>query len=480
MRPVPLAALAVFAFPLFAQAPLVEKIEVSVVNVDVTVTDRHGNPVHGLTRDDFEIFEDGVIQPISNFYVVEGSTGFSRSNLPAEAGAPSDDRFRRKVLLIIDRHSLTPYERDRALARIEEFINDRFRGGEYDWSIAAVDTTLRMLLPPTSDKRAIHDALDQIRKGRMPRPPDSPNPTEAQLWEAALAGRNTVDALVEAVRAFGAADGKKIVLLLSGQLLPNNWNVAIGRYRWSLNLELEKFMTLTRNELIEEANASNVNLYIVNPEASNDSSMYWIARETGGRLLPGNRVADSLSRFDAGSSNFYSLGYRPTHADDGMYHRIKVVLKNGSYALQYRTGYSSLPDQQQITRTLGSSFGTFMMSGSAIPVSVTFEKQRDADEAVIMWMKTTVPTEKLTFVPTADGSSSRVDIYISIFDSMGTNVWSVQLTRDANLAKNDSSAGTFNEKTEVYLVKGKPYRVVVAVRDQLSEAVGVTQQVVKF
>ena len=36
--------------------------------VDVTVTDAKGNPVHGLTRDDFTVEEDGHPQPISGFY----------------------------------------------------------------------------------------------------------------------------------------------------------------------------------------------------------------------------------------------------------------------------------------------------------------------------------------------------------------------------------------------------------------------------
>lgn len=474
MRSVPLAALALFACPLLAQAPLVEKIEVSVVNVDVTVTDSEGNPVRGLARDDFEIFEDGVPQAITNFYVVDaGQAALAQPE-------PQDDRFRRKVLLIIDRHSVTPYERNRAIERVEEFINDRFRGGEYDWSIAAVDTpspferqqVLRMLLPPTSDKQAIHDALDEIRRGRMPPSLiDMARPTEMQLWEAALAGRSTIDAIVEATRAFGAANGKKILLLLTGQLLPNDSRIA--------NLHLAKFISETRNELIEEANASNVNLYIMNPESISDTSLYWIARETGGRLLPGNRIADSLKKFDDGSSNFYSLGYKPTHSD-GKYHRIKVRVKRGDYALQYRDGYTNLPEPQQIERTLGSSFGTFMISGSAIPVTLAFDRQRKVEDGVIVTMKTTVPTEKLSFIPSSDGSSSRVDIFVSVFDSTGRNVWSVRLTRDALLGKNDAQEGTFNEATEVFLEKGKRYRIVVAVRDEVSEAVGVAEKLVEF
>src|SRR3954447_26980897 len=80
-----------------APPPLVEKIEVSVVNVDVTVTDRRGQPVSGLTRDDFEILEDGKPQPISNFYVVDAVQ--AKSDARAEVGVdvsqpPSPERFR--------------------------------------------------------------------------------------------------------------------------------------------------------------------------------------------------------------------------------------------------------------------------------------------------------------------------------------------------------------------------------------------------
>jgi len=463
-RPVTLFALLIAASPLLAQAPLVEKIEVSVVNVDVTVTDRAGKPVRGLTPDDFEIFEDGAPQTITNFYVVEDRQ--SCLSCPAgQAGLPvlHDERFRRKVLVLIDSYSMTPFERNRALERLEEFINDRFRGGEYDWSIGAIDSGLRILLPPTSDKRAIHDALDEIRRGHVPRLSLDLQPDRLDLWEKVHAGRQSIDAIAEATRAFASTSGKKVILLLTGQLLLNDWGVA--------DLRLSKEITLTRDYLIHEANASNVNFYIINPEgiAAGDPSMYWIARETGGRLMPGNRVEESLRQFDTGSSNFYSLGYQPKHPDDSKYHRIHVRVKKGHYALQYREGYINLPEAQQIERTLGSTFGTFLIAGSAIPVTIAFDEPRKVDGAVIVPMRTTVPAEQLAFV----SNLGRVDIYISIFDSSGRNTWFVHLLRDVR-------PGNLNETTEVYLTKGKPYRIVVAIRDQISEAVGVTQQLVRF
>ena len=70
--------------PLMAVAALAlqlsESIEVRVVNVDVVVADRDGKPVTGLTKDDFEIFEDKKPQVITNFYEVRGG-------VPAETGA---------------------------------------------------------------------------------------------------------------------------------------------------------------------------------------------------------------------------------------------------------------------------------------------------------------------------------------------------------------------------------------------------------
>ena len=36
-----------------------ETIDVNIVNVDVWVTDKKGNPITGLTMDDFEVLEDG-------------------------------------------------------------------------------------------------------------------------------------------------------------------------------------------------------------------------------------------------------------------------------------------------------------------------------------------------------------------------------------------------------------------------------------
>src|SRR5258707_14639426 len=85
-----------------AQQPLTEKIDVNLINVDVTVTSK-GHSIQGLTKDDFEIREDGVLQTITNFDAVENAPALAVDNGVAMTPSPAaDERFRRKVLLIVD------------------------------------------------------------------------------------------------------------------------------------------------------------------------------------------------------------------------------------------------------------------------------------------------------------------------------------------------------------------------------------------
>src|ERR1700688_3137932 len=47
------------------------RINVTLVQVDAVVTDARGKPVTNLTADDFEVFQDGKTQTITNFAFVD-------------------------------------------------------------------------------------------------------------------------------------------------------------------------------------------------------------------------------------------------------------------------------------------------------------------------------------------------------------------------------------------------------------------------
>lgn len=118
-----------------------EVVEVSIVDVDVYVTDKNGNRVTGLKKGDFAVFEDGKLVDVSNF------AELSRSALPtreapatappvggtadADAKAPVADPERRLSLVVfLDNLHLRPEHRTRAVEQIRKFLFQNVRAGD--------------------------------------------------------------------------------------------------------------------------------------------------------------------------------------------------------------------------------------------------------------------------------------------------------------------------------------------------------------
>jgi VWFA-related protein len=533
-----------------APAPLVEKIEVSVVNVDVTVTDRRGQPVPGLTRNDFEIFEDGKLQPVSNFYAVDNAR--ARSDVPSETpqDSPSPDRFRRKVLVLIDNLNTTPHARNVALDKLETFVNDHFDDGRYDWSIATIDTRVHLVLPMTSDKKTLHSVVTDIRRTgtrkaiKAPiehsefrsisamatlatRDPDIQNARKelADKWVSAptidmmddeaaqkdqmISARSSTEAILDAARAFGNSAGRKVILLVTGNLPLGSLSPidrpasdpAAGGHAEDI-VSSDRTLDTMREVLVREANASNTSIYIVSAEgldpaaqdvvnsmsesprarsnANNTSPMFWLAKETGGAYLPGNRIDQSFVDFDRRSASFYSLGYVPLHAEDNRYHRLTVrVKKHSDYQLQYRDGYSSAPTDMQITRALRSPLGAFMQPSTMDVKLIVGEPQYRGIVAIVP-IKASMSMESLQYITDARGSRTRLHVYVSIFDSDGRNLTVAKAFADIAIQPNESATGPMTVTIPpLELAKGT-YRVVVAVRDELTDHVGLVSQKVEI
>src|SRR4051794_2722412 len=123
----------------------IDVVNVSVVNVDAYVTDKKGNPVTGLTRDDFELFENKRPVQITNFYSVSGGKATAPGTpapptAPAAPGAaiavplppqeldarPSEDQ-RLRLVLYVDNYTLRPFNRNRVMRELRAFIGQKLR-----------------------------------------------------------------------------------------------------------------------------------------------------------------------------------------------------------------------------------------------------------------------------------------------------------------------------------------------------------------
>jgi len=116
-----LALLAVPMRPALGQEPPVagsyhDVAQVNLVNVEVVVTDKTGRRVAGLGKDDFEVSEDGILVPVTNFFAggPMRSAGVAGTAAPPEAGPPPLEQ-RLSLVIFVDNVGISPAQRNVAL-----------------------------------------------------------------------------------------------------------------------------------------------------------------------------------------------------------------------------------------------------------------------------------------------------------------------------------------------------------------------------
>lgn len=135
-----------------------EVIDVHVVNLPVRVTGRDGQPVTGLTAEDFTLREDGKKVDITNFFEVPARprSDTAPSDAPVEvASEPST------VVFLIDDFAVDLQNRRLAMGQLRGLIEGGL-GDTTDIVLAHYDGTLRIIQQPTRDPGQLLSALDSI------------------------------------------------------------------------------------------------------------------------------------------------------------------------------------------------------------------------------------------------------------------------------------------------------------------------------
>ncbi len=115
---------------------------VDLINVTATVTDSSGRFVSGLTRDDFEIYEDGVLQPTSHF---------ETERVPVSLG------------IVVDTSGSMVGERwVAAQAALNRFLIDLL-GSQDEVFLYRFDNRPELVQPWTSDRRAASRKLTGVQ-----------------------------------------------------------------------------------------------------------------------------------------------------------------------------------------------------------------------------------------------------------------------------------------------------------------------------
>ena len=149
-----------FASTVFAQVPYIETFEVRLHNLDVVVTDARGNPVRGLTKDDFVVLENGVPQPVTNFSLYDTSASTASSVNAAAAGpetfvaVPPPPRH---FVFFIDEIEVQRNARQKLYRRVQEFV-EAMRDGDVA-SVVRPTAPNKVVQEFTGDRAAIESAL---------------------------------------------------------------------------------------------------------------------------------------------------------------------------------------------------------------------------------------------------------------------------------------------------------------------------------
>ncbi|HEX8172294.1 MAG TPA: VWA domain-containing protein [Thermoanaerobaculia bacterium] len=158
-RFVSLAAVLLAASLLYAQQ-FGDAVQVSVVEVPVTVVDRSGNAVADLTKPDFELFDDGRKVPIEYFERVDMNRVSEES---AREHVPPPRVATRHFLLMFDLANSSPGSISRASEAAKQFIDSGLR--ERDLVAVAVFTAesgARMITSFTNNRVLLENAVTTL------------------------------------------------------------------------------------------------------------------------------------------------------------------------------------------------------------------------------------------------------------------------------------------------------------------------------
>ncbi|HEX8252519.1 MAG TPA: VWA domain-containing protein [Thermoanaerobaculia bacterium] len=298
-----------------------ETLDVSIANVDVFVTDRAGKRVYGLTRDDFEIYENGIRKEISNFSEFSERSAAARVGVEAEAPSEAAPREKRTIVIFFERMQLPNFAVDSIVAELRNVLRRTVAAGdtvsvviwsrhegtkylEFTDDAGAIDKAVggirgEALRAQLNNAEAVREEAAALRQfdadaaaaqananaARTPRDKgesSSPPPARVQAQGASRSDASLqlpmlvaygemkvrVAAINSTIHAMAGIDGKKVLLLATrrlGEVAGAEFAYGSGHPYIPYHLRQRFGTAQLLDEMIDAANASGVTIYPIYP-----------------------------------------------------------------------------------------------------------------------------------------------------------------------------------------------------------------------
>lgn len=445
---------------------------VEVVDVDVSVLDRHRIPVRDLTARDFAVLEDGAARPIVAFTPVDLPPR-EQPSAPWLADVAPDiqtnefPREGRLIVILMDRSINT--ESLPVARRIAERAVDQLRPGDL---AAVVYSSFGVPQNFTSDRRRL---LAAIRQPLVGLPADD----SGEAGEC-FCGLCTLDSIADVAESVQDVRQRRKMLFFIGSSIPMQSSGSCGGV-----------IAHARDRAIRAAGAGNVTIYTFDPSglrtlmpgasASGGSSPAAIFRSasanlarqgnlmvlpdhTGGRAVFNNDASSALPEVFRESDSYYVLGFNPAHAD-GRFHEIKVKVAKRDVILQARRGYYAAggkpraltPQPRDMTPLLhGAISGLWPKTDLPLVVSaapVAMPGMRSAAVPIVLALDQTPPHD------------ATMDVLVGAYDRNGRSLASSRQTLSVAPRRADAATFSYELLARLELKPGR-YEIRAAVEDK--------------
>lgn len=329
-------ALALLPFALAQQPQFRSRVD--LVQVDVVVIDRRGNPVTGLTAADFAVIADGQPQTVSQFAAFEiplGSRQVDRRDIPAPQDVFSNEGppAPRALVIVIDSFHLTTDAED--LERLRQALASMLTNAAEQDDVAIVFTGRSDLsVPFTRDPARQIRAINNVKTAATPRARRSTREAVVDVQTSLWTVRNVI-------RVLSGSPYSRRAILYVGEgsvvpLMPPGGGEVLEQVRMT----------------VEAATRAGVVMYGIDPRGVLDAFEYRTHRvqrdflsalvlDTGGRVVAG--AADTrgeIRKVIRENGAFYVLGFVPAPLpNDDKFHAIEVRVRNPDWRVMARKGY---------------------------------------------------------------------------------------------------------------------------------------------
>ena len=423
-------------------AATVIRTQSRLVQLDVTVLDKAGQPVTDLTQADFTVYEAGQPQSIRNF------EAFNQHQLPASAaqqGINSTADLQRLApnapvtVLVLDELNTAFEDTSFARTQIRKYLTSQpARLAQPTCLLVATDAGFEQVQDYTTDRQRLLDALQKLR----PYYPAALMRTGGSPEGRAIRFAQTLASLQQVAQASIGHKGRKNVVWVGhgfdGIDLRNEPDHQVqlvkGAAERAVNLLRDAHVTVyTIDPTLTTTTAAELNVEVQTDPAdfaaethnrsdpfSDTVSFNTLAPETGGRAFSLNNALDQqIGASVAEGSAYYSLAYVPAGEIDpkNPYRRIDVRVNRPGLIVVTRHGYFTQipPLPQRSTRQQAKVEGFDL--GNAISSKMAFTgigmlaapSAENPSEYIVQ-----VNTSDLTWEPQPDGQSAAHLVLVAV------------------------------------------------------------------